>query len=79
MIEGDLRKLSNYSVHQRDSKLTTNKALINIDGGKLGGAHWTFFNIKIKKSKFFVFFVRPPINFLLQQVPKPTTFRLYKT
>ena len=47
----------------------TDKRFVNVDNGKQGGTHWTCF----------CSFGGSPDNVLLQQLPKPITFHIYKS
>ena len=78
MSESDLRKIYNYKIYPRDSKITTNKGFVNIDDGSMGGSHWVCFIIKDKKSYYFDSFGGSPDKFLFKQLPKPIIYHNYK-
>ena len=46
MNESQLQKIYSYSIYPRDSKIYSDKGLVNIDNGSQGGSHWTCFNVK---------------------------------
>ena len=48
--ECELRRVCNYPINPRDSKMPTRKGFINNKNGYLGGSHWTCFCMKDKKS-----------------------------
>ena len=50
MIESELQRLYNYPIYPRDSKVYSNKAVVNIDDGSMGGSHWCCFVLKDNKS-----------------------------
>ena len=78
MNESDLQRVYNYKIYPRDSITTTNKGLVNIDNGKMGGIHRTCFMIKDNKSYYFDSFGGTPDKFLLNQLPKPIIYHNYK-
>ena len=79
MTGTDLKKVYNYSIYPRNSKVTKNKGFVNNDNGSMGGNHAACFYIKDKKSLYFDSFDGQSDNFLFQQVPKPITFHNYKS
>ena len=44
--ESDLQRIYNYPIYPRDSKIYSDKKLVNIDNGQTGGTHWTCFTLK---------------------------------
>ena len=44
----------------------------------MGGSHWTCFIVKDNKSSYYDSFVGQPDKILLNQLPKPTTYHIYK-
>ena len=69
--ESELQILYNYIIYPRDSKINSDKKIVNIDNGRLGGTHWTCFIVKDNKSYYFDSFGGEPDKFLLNQLPKP--------
>ena len=78
MDESQLHKVYNYPIYPRDSKIYSDKGFVNIDDGSLGGSHWTCYCIKDKKSFYFDSFGVTPDKFLLNQLPKPKIYHIYK-
>ena len=78
MNESQLRRVYNYPIYPRDSKIYSDNGFINIDNGSRGGSHWTAFYIKNNKSYYFDSFGRAPDKFLLNQLPKPIIYHNYK-
>ena len=74
MNESDLQRVYNYKIQARGSITTTIKGFVNIDDGRLGGAHWTCFYIKDKKSICLDSVGGQPDKFLLNHLPKPITY-----
>ena len=70
MIEAQLQKIYNYSIYPRDSKIYSDRALVNIDDGSQKGTHWTCFIAEDNKSFYFDSFGGAPDKFLLNQLPK---------
>ena len=68
----------NYPLYPRDSKKNSDKGFVNIDNGSQGGTHWRCFIVKDKKSLHFDLFGGQPDQFLLKQLPKPTTYHNFK-
>ena len=52
---------------------TTDKSIINIDDGSMGGTPWICFKLEVKKSYYFDSSGGSPENFF-QQLPKLITF-----
>ena len=48
------------------------------DNGSMGGSHWTCFVVKDNKSYYFDSFGVHPDKFLLNQLPEPVTYHIYK-
>ena len=78
MNEYQLRKIYNYNIYPRDSKIYSDKGFVNIDNGSMGGTHWTCFYIKDNKSYYFDSFGGQPDKYLLNQLPKPIIYHKYK-
>ena len=78
MTESDLRRIYDYKIYPRDSKITTDRGFVNIDNGEQGGTHWTCFIVKDNKSFYFDSFGGSPDKFLLEQLPKPITYHNFK-
>ena len=76
--ESELQRVCKFPVYPRDSKIYSDKGLINIDNGSMGGSHWTRFYIKNKKSYYFDSFGGQPDKFLLNQLPKPILYHNWK-
>ena len=76
--EIDLRRVCNYPIYARDSKIYSDKKFVNIDNGSQGGTHWTCFMIKDNKSYYFDSFGGAPDKFILNQLPKQITYHNYK-
>ena len=57
--------------------ITAVKLSSRFDNGQLDGTHSTCFFIKDNKSFYFEGFGGSPDYFLLNQLPKPTTFHNY--
>ena len=53
MIESELKRLYNYPIYTRDSRLYSGRRFVNIDNGSMGGSHLTCFIIKDNKSYYF--------------------------
>ena len=69
MNERVLQKNYTYPIYPRDSKIYSDKGLVNIENGAQGGTHWTCFIVKGNKSNYFDSFGGPPDKFLLNQLP----------
>ena len=78
MNGSDLQRVYNYNIHPRDSKFFSDKGFVNIDNGSQGGSHWTCFYNKDNKSYYFDSFGSQPDKFLLNQLPKPLMYHVYK-
>ena len=78
MNECELQRLYNYPIYPRDSKIYSDRKFVNIDNGSQGGTHWTCFMVKDEKSYYFDSFGGQPDKFLLNQLPKPIIYRIYK-
>ena len=78
MDESELQKIYNHSIYPRDSKIHSDKRLVNIDNGSQGGTHWTCFIVKDNKSYYFDSFSGQPDKFLLNQLPKRIIYHNYK-
>ena len=75
--EYQLQKLYKYPICPRDSKLLSDKSLLNIDNGCQGGTHWCCFS-KRNKPYYFELFGGQPDTFLLNQLPKPIMYHIYE-
>ena len=73
-----LQKVNNYLIYPRDSKLHSDEDFVNVDNGSFGGTHWSCFIIKDNKSYYFDSFGGQPDKFLLNQLPKPRIYHIYK-
>ena len=78
MNESQLQKFYNYPIYPRDSKICSDREIVNIGDGRMGGSHWTCFIIKDNKSYYFDSFRETPDKILLQQLPKPIIYHNYK-
>ena len=78
MNESQLQKNYNYPVYPRDSKIYSAGRFVNIDNGFQGGTPWTCFILKGKKSYYFESFSGQPDKVLLNQLPKPIIYHIYK-
>ena len=78
MNENDLQRVYIYPIYPRGSKIYTDKRFISIDDGRVGGSHWNCFIVKDKKSYYFDSFGSQPDKFLLNQLPKPIIYHIYK-
>ena len=50
MNERELQRVYNYNIYPSDSKIYSDRGVVNIDNGSMGGSHWTCFLIKDEKS-----------------------------
>ena len=78
MNESQLQRVPNYPIYPRDSKMYSDKRVVKIDNGSMGGSHWTCFIVKDKKSYHFDSFGGQPDKFLLNQLPKLIIYLNYK-
>ena len=53
MNESQLQRVFNYHIYPRDSKIVSDKGIVKIDNGSMGGTHWVCFIIKGNKSFYF--------------------------
>ena len=65
------RKVYNYKIYPRDSKITSNKGFVNIDNREQGGT-------RRRKSYYFDSFGGNPDKFLLKQLIKPIIYHNFK-
>ena len=79
MNKSQLQKSNNYPIYPGDSKIYSDKGFVYIDSGSRGGTHWTCFRVKDNKSCYFDSFGGALDIFLLNQLPKPRTYRNCKT
>ena len=70
MNEPQQQKLYNYTIYPRVSKIYLDKGFVNIDDGRMGGTHWTYFYVKSNKSYYFDSFGGAPDKLLLNQLPR---------
>ena len=59
-------------------KIYSNKGFLNIDDGRMGGNHWTALYVENKNSYYFDSFGGQLDKFLLEKLPKPITYHIYK-
>ena len=59
-------------------KIYSDKGFVNIDNGRMGGTHWTYFIVKNNKSYHFDSFGGAPDKFLLNQLSKPIIYHDHK-
>ena len=78
MNGSELQRVYNYNIYPRDSKIYSDKRFVNIDDGSQGGTHCTCFIVKVNKSYYFDSFGGLLDKFLLNQLPKPITYHIYK-
>ena len=78
MNESQVWKFYIYPIYPRDSKVHSDKGIVNIDNGSRGGTHWVCFPVKDNKSFYFDSFGRTLDKFLLNQSPKPKLYHNYK-
>ena len=78
MNECELKRVYNYPIYPRDSKRHSDKGIVNIDDGRMGGSHWCAYYVKDNKSYYFDSFGGAPDKFLLKQLPKPIIYHNYK-
>ena len=50
MNESETKRVCNYSINPRDSKIYSDKRFVNIDNGEQGGTHCSAFYVKNNKS-----------------------------
>ena len=60
MSGSEFTNVYNFPFYPRDSKIHTNKGLVNIDNGSMGGTDWTCFDMKDINSLYFDSFNCPP-------------------
>ena len=65
MKESQLKRIYNYPIYPRHSKIKSDKGFVNTDHGSQGGSHWTCFIVKDNKSFYFGSFGVQPDKFLL--------------
>ena len=63
--ESQLQKFYNYKIFPRDSKIYSDKGIINIDNGSMGGTHWTCFIVRITNHILLTRLEVSQINFYL--------------
>ena len=62
----------------RHSKIYSDKTFVDIDNGSQSGTHLSCFMKKYNKAYYFDSFGGQPDKFLLNQLPKPITYDIYK-
>ena len=50
MNESQLQRVYDYKIYPRDSKILSDKGIIKIDDGRMGGTHLTCFIVKGNNS-----------------------------
>ena len=78
MNESQLKTVYSHPIYPRDSELCSDKGFVKIDNGIMGGSHWTYFIAKDNKSYYFDSFGGKPDKFLVNQLPKPIIYHIYK-
>ena len=78
MNESQLKRVYNYPIYSRGSKIYSDKGFVNIGDRNSGGSHWCAFYVKDKKSYYFDSFGVQADKFLLKQLPKPIIYHKYK-
>ena len=78
MNESQLQRVYNYRIYPRNWKIYSDKGIVNMDNGRLGGTHWTCFIVKDSKSFYFDSFGGAPDKFLLKQLRKPIIYHSYR-
>ena len=78
MTKSDLPRTYYYPIYPSDSKLYSDRGFVNIVNGSVGGTHWVCFYIKDNKSLFLISFGGATDKLLLNQLPKPVIFHIYK-
>ena len=53
MNKSDLQSVYNYPIDPRNSEMYSDRGFVKIDNVSQGGAHWTCFIVKDKKSLYF--------------------------
>ena len=76
--ESQLQRVYNYPIYPGDSKIYSDKGLVNIDSGRRGGSQWVCFTVKLNKSYYFDSFGGQPGKFLLNQLTKRIIYHNYK-
>ena len=56
----------------------TDKGFVIFDNGSQGGTHWCCFLLQDNKSFYFDAFGGQPVEFLLNQLPRPIIYHNYK-
>ena len=74
MNESGKKTIYKNPINPKESKIFSDKGVVNIDDGSEGGSHWTCFIKKGKKSNYYDSFGGNPDNFLLNQLPKPMIY-----
>ena len=78
MNESQLKKVYNYPIYPKGTKIYSDKGVVYIDIGSINGTHWTCFIVKDNKSYYFDSFGGAPYKFLLNQLPKRIIYHNYK-
>ena len=72
--ESECEQVFSDNIYTKDSLFTSEKRLVNVENGQMGGTHWTCFYIKDKISFYFDSFGGAPDKFLLNQLTKPKIY-----
>ena len=78
MNESELQRTYNCNIYPRDSNIITDRGLVSLDKGSMGGSHWTCFIVKDSESFYFDSFGGQPDKFVLIQIPQPKTYHNYE-
>ena len=77
MKELELQKIYNYLIYPRNSKIYSDKKIVNIGDYYNGGSHWCAYYLKDNKSYYSDSFGGAPDKILPKQLPKPITYHNY--
>ena len=78
MNESDLQRNYNHTINPTDSEIYSDKRFVIIDNGFQGGTQWIYFIVIDNKSFSFHLFGGQPDKFLLNQLPEPISYHIYK-
>ena len=70
MNESELQRVFEKSIYPKDSRLYSDRGLVDLDKGSMGGTLWICFTIKDNKSIYFDSFGSQLDKFLLKQSSK---------
>ena len=76
--ESESQRVYINPIYPRDSKIYSVKGFVNVDNGSQGGTHWTCFIVKDSKPYYFDSFGGQPDKLLLNQLPKPIMYHIYR-